>query len=218
MKNTIKALFRSAIVCLFCVSLLTGSSYAWYTTYADGRDGDGASLLNEDGQVEGKAAQLSFKEDFADSWEVVTSEGANESARAIFSYNFWEPGYAQIRYVKLDNVGTDPLQYFIRVTELEKTSADIAKMIDVYLIEDISSEVDRADVAAATPVGTLAEVFLKSRDNDGVAHGTIGAGGNMTAAVVLKMKENAGNEYQSAYNKFNITISLSAFEISNVTQ
>ena len=75
----------------------------------------------------------------------------------------------------------------------------------------------RSDLKNRYYVGTLAQVILASSDSDGVGHGALSIGESMTGAIVLKMKENAGNEYQEAYKDFDLQISLTPFNISNTT-
>ena len=220
MRKTIKALLRSSVICLFCVSMLTSSSYAWYTTYQDGTDGDGAGMLDSNGQIATKAAELSWKKAWDDNWNVVTALGKDENAEAIFTYNHWEPGYAQVRYVKLANVGNELLQYYLRVNSVSNNpvNADIARVIDVYFVENPTEVVTKSDLTDDNYVGTLAQLILaSSTDTEGVAYGSLNTGKSVTAAIVLKMRESAGNEYQLAVKEFDLQIKLSPFIISTTT-
>lgn len=215
MRKTIKALLRSSVICLFCVSMLTSSSYAWYTTYQE----EGTVVQKE---TTGKAAELSWTDTYGGEWHVagnsgVTTETNNE---AIFTYDYWEPGYAQVRYVRLSNVGNDLLQYYMRVNDVTESSVsiDLAQVIDVYFIENPTHAITAADLTEDNYEGTLAQVILASSDSDGVAHGSLTKGKYVIAGIVLKMKDDAGNEYQEAVKRFNLQIKLSPFIISNVTQ
>ena len=212
MKKTIKTLLRSGLVCLFCISLLTSSSYAWYTEYVE--DNPEKALKS---QV--LSAELSWKESWTDSWTVVKETGGSEVTSAIFQYEKWEPGYTQVRYVNLENIGNVPLQYCLKVSETEThpVGVDIAQVIDVYFIEDVNHSVTKADLATAKYAGTLAQVILASLDHDGVAHGSLDLSAEKTAAIVLHMQETADNTYNEAYKIFDLMISISEFQTSSTT-
>lgn len=212
MRKTIKRMFQSALICLVCISFLTGSTYAWVTelqeTISEERNGITKTAVKP---------QLSWTDDLdTGEWHVTTGD----NAKALFHYTKWEPGYMQVRYIRLENGNTFPLKYVLNIeTQTRVPQADLARVIDVYFIpvktgESLTEVTSRQQIEMLEPVGTLAELMV---DNDGAAYGVLGPKsgdkyGKVEAVLILHMREDAGNEYQGSYvgndkdNGFNLYI------------
>lgn len=106
---------------------------------------------------------------------------------------WWEPGYTEVRHVKISNIGSLALKYEIRIAANGEVSK-LADVIDVYYIKDGKQITGRAQLTDENKIGTLAEVLA----NPYAAKGHILAGENAAdvATIALKMQESAGNEYQ----------------------
>jgi hypothetical protein len=119
-----------------------------------------------------------------------------------------------MKYVKISNNGTLAFKFQLNIVPNTTPAAgepNLADVIDVYMFA-ADATVDRAAIAAATPVGTLSDLMA---ENDGAAHGILlpakGVGstdvnlneaadaprGEITYCIVLKMQDEAGNEYQN---------------------
>ena len=94
MKKPKTALMKSLISLFLCVSMFIGSTFAWFT---DGVTSSGNVI---------KAGTLDIEMYWTDDlnggiWYNVEDTGKN----TIFSYENWEPGYTDVKYVKLVNNG-----------------------------------------------------------------------------------------------------------------
>lgn len=223
MRNSIWKMFQSALICLVCISFLTGSTYAWVTelqeSISEERNGTTVTAIKP---------QLSWTDDLdLNTWNATTGN----DARALFHYTKWEPGYMQVRYIRLENGNEFPLKYVLNIeTQTRVPDADLARVIDVYFIptengQSLTEINSRSEIESLEPVGTLAELML---DNDGAAYGVLGAKsgekyGKVEAAIVLHMREDAGNEYQNEYvgnsrdNGFNLYIRFDEYSTVGVT-
>ena len=194
----IKSALVTSVVSLFlCVAMLVGTTFAWFT--------DTVTSANNIIQTGTLDIGLSYSDDNS-VWNEVT-----EQTEAIFNYQYWEPGYTDVKYIKISNNGTLAFKYQLNIvpnTVPAAGEANLADVIDVYMFA-ADAVIDRDVIAAATPVGTLSDLMA---DNDGAAYGVLlpaeGVGstdvnandnsprGEISYCVVLKMQETAGNEYQ----------------------
>ncbi len=197
LKATKKALISSVIALVMCFTMLLGTTFAWFT--------DSVSSANNVIQTGTLDIGLSYKNPSDTDWTEIT-----EKAEPIFDYKYWEPGYTDVKYVKISNNGTLALKYQLNIVPNIVPAAgevNLADVIDVYMFA-ADATVDKDAIAAATPVGTLSDLMA---ENDGAAHGVLlpaeGVGsadvnpdnaprGEISYCIVLKMRENAGNEYQ----------------------
>ncbi|MBR2047594.1 MAG: SipW-dependent-type signal peptide-containing protein [Oscillospiraceae bacterium] len=195
-KSARQAFVMSLVSLLLCCSMLMGTTFAWFTDTVTS-----TGNIIQSGTLD---AELYYG-DTADAINNDASEGA------IFDYELWEPGYTQVKYVKIVNKGNLSFKYQLNVIPsmaVKEGEVNLAEVIDVYLF-DATATVDRAAVAAATPVGTLADLMA---DADGAAYGYLlpaaevatddytgedPATGEVSYCIVLKMQEEAGNEYQN---------------------
>ena len=161
------------------------------------------------------------------------------SEGAIFDYKLWEPGYTQVKYVKLENLGTLALQYKLTVIPNVVNADDTVKLadvIDVYtaLVENGYSAPENFEEAKAsmTKVGTLSDVLAategcdtgvllpadgKGSDDVELPVGTEAYTGDVTVCIALHMQESAGNEYQnlSAGDGFSVELLATQFTYEN---
>ena len=200
MKATKRALVSSVLALFLCFAMLLGTTYAWFT--------DEVSSANNIIQT----GTLDIEMWYGDAADNLTE--VDENTPAIFNYKHWEPGYTEVKYVKIVNAGSLALKYQLNIVPEKQPVANepnLADVIDVYMFA-ADATIDRAAIAAATPVGTLAELIA---DRDGAAYGVLlpdptkaaadvnqneaadTPAGEITYCIVLKMQENAGNEYQN---------------------
>ena len=191
-RNTRKSLIASGIVMLLCIAMLVGATFAWFTD----------SVTNSGNII--KAGNLDVKFEYAEAdgevdWNTAVWKDASEGT--MFEYTDWEPGYSEGRYIRITNVGSLALKYQIRIVP----NGDVGKLaeaIDVYLTNSPAYSSSNL----SEPVGTLAEIL----ENEGILKGDLilandgqlypeGSDGGLqenTFTVVLKMREEADNDYQ----------------------
>lgn len=195
-KGTKRALVMSVLSLLLCVSMFVGTTFAWFTDEVTSAN----NII--------KSGNLDVEMYWGDKADAITNNAEDGS---IFGYEYWEPGYTEVKYVTIKNVGNLAFQFKLNIIPNMQTADgeyNLADVIDVYMF-DVNATVDRDAIAAATPVGTLSELMT---DVDGAAHGILlpadGVGsddyntdvttprGEISYCIVLKMQETAGNEYQ----------------------
>lgn len=181
-KSTKRALLLSALSLLMCVSMLIGSTFAWFTD----------SVTSSGNNI--KSGTLDVEMYWADGTEAPDSATwTDASTGAIFNYDKWEPGYVEVRHIKISNVGTLALKYQLHIY----ANGDVSKLtdaIDVYYVDPAVQVSDRAQLTDANKLGTLTEVLANLANT---ANGELPAGENDTITLALKMQESAGNEYQN---------------------
>ena len=160
-KITKRALISSVVSLVLCVAMLLGTTYAWFT----------ASVTSTGNIIQAGTLKVSLE--YADEAPVDKDDALwkDASQGAIFNYTKWEPGYADVKYIKVENEGNLALQYALTIVPNDATAAetDLAEVIDVYLFDGITA-VTRADLAAATPVATLSDLIAHS---EGAASGVL---------------------------------------------
>ena len=200
-KVTRRALIGSMLSLLLCCSMLIGTTFAWFT-----------DTVTSTGNII-KSGTLDVEMSWSD-----TRDGTykDASAGAIFDYQYWEPGYTEVRYVNVKNVGDLAFKFQLNIIPDVKPVAgevNLADVIDVHVadVTNASGFDDRAAAMAGTQkVGVLSALMS---DPNGAARGTMlpAAGkasdkvvapadaitGEITYCIVLHMQESAGNEYQN---------------------
>lgn len=176
MKATKRTLLGSSVALLICFAMLLGTTYAWFTD----------SVTSSGNIIKTGTLDVSLK-----SKTLTDTNWQDASEGSIFNYTNWEPGYTEARYVKIENEGSLAFKYVLNIIPTEAAGeVDLADVIDVYLIEG-EVEVTREALANIAPVGTLASLIANGATNGELVKDT-----ERVFTLVLKMQENAGNEYQ----------------------
>ena len=193
MKRNIKfaSLMMSTIAIIVLVAMLIGSTFAWFT---DSATSSGNKI---------KAGTLKVDLEILDEngWSSL-----KENKDPIFNYEYWEPGYTDVKILKVENEGTLALQWkakFVSSTEL----GELANVIDVYVLPSETTELtyptDRT-LPGYIYVGTVAQ-FVNTLE--ATTYGTLLGGKSAYLGIALKMRESVGNEYQGlALGTFDIQI------------
>lgn len=179
-KSTKRALLLSALSLLMCVSMLIGSTYAWFTD----------EVTSANNVIKSGTLEIGF--DWANGKEAPASANwIDASEGAIFNNDLWEPGYTEARHIKITNKGTLALNWDLAIAANGEVSA-LGDVIDVYCTKYSAKQINDRDVTGLEYKGTLTEWISTS-----FAKGSLEAGKEYTMTVVLKMREEAGNEYQN---------------------
>ncbi|MBR5279766.1 MAG: SipW-dependent-type signal peptide-containing protein [Clostridia bacterium] len=192
MKSTKSALATSVCALVLCISMLAGSTFAWFT---DSVTSNGnkiqAGSLNVDLELLGQDGK----------WNSI-----KESRAPLYNYNKWEPGYMDVKILKIENEGTLSLKWYAKFVSDSEISS-LADVIDVYVCssktEALTYPVDR-NLAGYTKVGTLRQ-FINTIET--TTQGKLEAERAAYLGIALKMQETAGNEYQGlAIGPFDIQV------------
>lgn len=196
--STKKALFCSLMVMVLCVTMLMGTTLAWFTDTA----------VSENNVI--KTGTLDVKMYWTDTLAGEETEWKNvegPNAEPIFNYDRWEPGYAEVRYIKIENNGSLAFKYLLNVIpNAEETH--LADVIDVYYAENVTQNVDNRSLEGLTKTNKTIQDLM--REDLYIGEGNLLAGKDIVIGIGLKMKETAGNEYQNQTLGEDFTIQLLA--------
>ena len=209
-KSTKRALLLSALSLLMCVSMLIGSTFAWFT-----------DSVTSSGNII-KSGSLKVMMNWADGTKEVPAKDSaswiNAENTPIFAYTLWEPGYTQVRHIQIKNTGSLALKYelFIEVLDEEGkvvsiADMELAKVIDVYFSNPAVQIADRTDLNENDIIGVLAEA---TEEIPGSTKGELLAGESTEVTLALKMQESAGNEYQDIAVGASFNIKLVATQLT----
>ena len=205
MKNAKRTLLSSVIALILCFSMLLGSTFAWFTDVVT----SGNNIITAGNMDIG----MYWSKNNVD-WN--KTEG--DSAKPIFENDNWEPGYTEVRYVKVTNDGNLAFKYKMLLSP-NGTVGKLAEAIDVSydIVTGNTSFVAPTEVnkqGSLSKVGTLNDIIS---NNVPVAGGVLLPegeskdgfySGEIVICLSLKMREDAGNEYQNSSigSTFNINL------------
>lgn len=181
-KTTKGALLASGISLLLCCAMLLGTTFAWFT-----------DSVTSAGNII-KAGTLDVEMYYAEGTEDPNTATWTDASRgAIFNYDRWEPGYVDVKHIKIANEGNLALKYQVAIVANGKVS-ELSNVIDVYYVDPAVQVADRTELTANKKIGTLTDVLAGMANT---AYGELAAEENHTITLALKMQESAGNEYQN---------------------
>ena len=149
MKNTKRSLTTSVIILFLCFSMLLGTTYAWSTDSASS-----AGNIIQSGNLDIK---MHWSEDLVD-WSEVSGD-------PIYTHDNWEPGYTEIKYIKVENAGNLSFKWKLNI-EAEGRVGELAEVIDVYYVNPVSTKI--TTLVGQTSVGVLSDVIANKTATEGV--------------------------------------------------
>ena len=196
MKSTQKKLFTNLLVLVLCVAMLTGTTFAWFT-----------DSVTSTGNIV-KAGNLKIDMLWTDDldngqWHSVEEDGYN----TLFNNETnWEPGYTEVRYIKIKNTGDLAFNFDITLEKEGTAEAKLAEVIQVYATENVNGNItDRTNLGQSGfgSVGMLDAMMNGGRVIKGTLlpatqQSTEHKSGETVIAIALQMITTAGNEYQGA--------------------
>ena len=199
MKNTKRSLWASAISLLLCFSMLLGTTYAWFTDSAV----SGSNIITA-GNLD---ANMYFSDTLLDA---ESGDWKNAEGESIFTYDKWEPGYTEVKYLKIENAGNLSFKWRLYI-KADGEVSELADVIDVYYVNPIETEL--TSLNGLTCSGTLTDVIANGAETNGVLlpDGTSEQGltsGEVIIALAMHMQEDAGNTYKglSIGDGFSVTL------------
>ena len=182
MKNIKKSFLMSSISLLLCFIMLLGTTFAWFTD----------SVTSSGNKIQAGTLKLDL--------EMLNKEtGAYESIKTsndpIFNYNLWEPGYTDVKFLKVENEGSLSLQWKAMFVSDEAVSK-LAEVIDVYVLPSVTElgyDNLTRDFDGWRRVGTL-DQFINTLSE--TTYGNLLPYSCAYLGIALHMQEEAGNEYQ----------------------
>ena len=207
MRKTKKRLLLSVISLILCFAMLLGSTYAWFTDTVTSSDN---IIQTGNFDIEMYWSDTLLPTDSTE-WQPVEEN-------AIFTHDKWEPGYTDVKYVKISNLGNLALQWKLNISA-DGEMTELADVIDVYYVNPVSTAL--ASVDGLTTEGVLSHVVNNKVTTSGVLLPTGEADpnyvtGDTVIAIALHMQEDAGNSYKnmSAIDGAGFTVNLLATQFS----
>lgn len=196
------ALIKAMLLLLLCLTVFTGTTFAWLTDSVYNQGVIRAGSLHVDMEHLEGGEWISLKKD---------------PHHKIFHYSDWEPGYADLSVLKIKNDGNLALRFKLLIALDETTSVlgpngeSIADVIDVYFHYgkcESTTRTELEDVTKWKKMGTVADLLEQKYVFGGkilpadMGHEPSGEGDGATTvgeayiSIVLSMRSTAGNEYQ----------------------
>ena len=209
MKKTKRSLLSSIVALLLCCAMLLGTTFAWFTdTAVSGNNVVHSGMLD----IEMYWSDTLLDADSAD-WK------STEDENTIFTYEQWEPGYTDVKYIKVKNAGDLAFQWKLLI-EAEGEVTELANVIDVYYVNPVTESVSTLE--GRTSAGILTSVLADRISTGGVVlpEGEVSNEHPVKEtilAVALHMKEGADNRYQTTSLGDGFSVSLLATQYSYET-
>ncbi|MBE5733219.1 MAG: hypothetical protein E7353_09375 [Clostridiales bacterium] len=200
-KKSLKVALITAILSIVaCLGMFAGTTFAWFTD----------SVTSSNNII--KAGTLDVTMEYKNKLNDATEDWKDASKSAIFSHENWEPGYTEVKYIKVANAGSLAFKYDVKVYANlipGENEVDLSEVIDVYFIDvEDSTAVTRADLVDANKKGTMDSVF-----NNSLFAGSLKQGESNVVAIVLRMQTTAGNEYMGLSAGDGFTVQLLATQL-----
>lgn len=180
-KSTKRALLTSALALIMCISMLVGSTFAWFTDSVTSNNN-----IITSGNLD---AELYWSTD-ANNWEKVT-ETTN-----VFSNQLWEPGHTEVVYLKVVNEGSLAFKYHLGVNVVSEKNGvnkdgDVFKLSNYIKFGVVETETAFADRDAAVAAVTDAKIISAGLSKGAALEKT---NDSDCVALVVYMPETVGNE------------------------
>ncbi len=182
-KSTKRALIMSALSVVLCLSMLIGSTFAWFTDSVTS-----ANNIIKSGNLDIVLEYWNGSEwvDVADKSDILTN-------------TLWEPGVTEVAYLRVENAGSLALKYQLGVNIVSETAgvnaAGASFILSDYLnfgvVENVNGETD----AYATREEAVADIADEKLISEGFAKATsMMPADELYFALVVYMPENTGND------------------------
>ena len=180
--TTKRTLLTSAVSLVLCICMLLGTTFAWFT---DAVTSSGNIIASGKLDAEMYWSDKLLAAD-SDEWN-------NADGTSVFNYNNWEPGYTEVRYVKVSNAGSLNFRWKLSI-EAEGNVTDLSDVINVYYVNPVTAELTKEGLKSLTPAGTLTDVLENNTSLDGRQ---LTPDSSVILAIAFHMDELADNKYQN---------------------
>ncbi|MBE6672328.1 MAG: right-handed parallel beta-helix repeat-containing protein [Ruminococcaceae bacterium] len=192
-KTTKRALLFSVLSMLLCVTMLMGTTYAWFT--------DSVSSTNNIIKSGNLDVELYYSKD-GSTWTEVNSQ------TNVFAESLWEPGYTEVVYLKVKNAGSLALKYQLGVNVASEIGSknvlgDEFKLSDFIKYGVTTEAIANREDAIAKVDATATRLNLAYNTN-----GSLLTGEEAVMTMVVYMPETVGNEANHAKDAAVPTINL----------
>lgn len=191
-KKTAKALFASVLALVLCLSMLIGTTFAWFTDSVTSKNN-----VIKSGNLD---VVLEFSKD-GTSWAEV------EETTALFSEDsLWEPGHTEYVYLRVKNAGSLALKYVLSAevyTETEGTNMagepfKLSESLKYGAVKGYTVTTREAAVAEAVNAMTagmdISGVTVTDINAVNFTENELKSGETVETALIITMPTTVGNE------------------------
>ncbi len=208
LKGTRYALFSAILSLLLCVSMLVGTTFAWFTDSAVSPNNViiSGSLSVELKYAKGDGGALT-------EWKTVAGSSDVFDRHAI-----WEPGRVEVVYLRVSNVGELALKYQLFVNVFSETSGQNASGESFRLSDHLVFGVFETDGGMLSDAEAIRRVSVSSKglkDYDGATR-RLRAGDVAYMAMIVYMPEGVGdsiNNYGADTPTVELGVNLRATQV-----
>ena len=181
-----RALLASVLSLVLCAAMLVGTTFAWFTD----------SVTSGKNTIVAGNLDVELEYATADDTGALNGWRSVDGATDLFADGLWEPGYAQVVYLRVSNLGTLALKYQFSLNITSETPGTNVNG-EQFLLSDYLQYgvVDEQDTAFATRAEAIAAVKNPVSLDTYTKAGNLAAGANPEyVALVVYMPETVGNE------------------------
>ena len=186
--STKKALMLSLLSLVVCVSMLVGTTFAWFT--------DSVTSANNIIMAGNLDVELEYSTDMVN-WTAVDANTNVFKEGAL-----WEPGYTEVVYLRVSNVGSLAMKYKLGVNVASETEGKTRDNNTPFKLSDYIEYGIATDITAKYADRTAARAAITSAAKLNVAYSeefhlvgkTATATDTDVYALVVYMPESVGNE------------------------
>lgn len=193
-KSTKRALLMSALALIMCVSMLVGSTFAWFT---DSVSSSGNKIVAGTLDVKLYMHNGTDYVDISNNTNPIFGTGSiaqNNNAETL-----WEPGKTQVAYLMIENAGNLALKYTVGL-DVKNVAKDLYKAMRYAVVAGAEASAVNKNTAL-----TYKEVKLGVQ-NVSESELVMNPGTKHYFALAIHMDEDAGNEYQGGEVDFDLTV------------
>lgn len=191
-RNIKQTLIISVLSFVICITMFIGTTFAWFTDNVESKNN-----IIKSGNLD---LEMYWTDDLnSDVWHNVEDEAYN----TIFNYDNWEPGYTEVKYIKLVNKGNLALNYKLALTPTGEVGK-LAEVINVFY----ANAKNGVEVKSRENLSDMKSIGLLKNAMNGrtTANGTLLAAsqqspihtsGETIVTLAMNMITTAGNDYQN---------------------
>jgi len=183
-KPTKRALLASALAVMLCVTMLVGTTLAWFT---------------DDVTAGRNTIQSGNLDVVLEYWDGNSYEEVTPTTPLFNDAALWEPGYTEVAYLKVRNAGSLALKYQLSAVVFEeilgktKAGTDI-KLSDYLVFKVVESDADLADTYTRETAKAAAGTVMGLNGYNGETKELEKKGDCDYLALIIYMPETVGNE------------------------
>lgn len=184
-----KVLVSSFIAILFSILTFTFTTFAWFS--------DSISSSENIITMGNLDVEMYWSNDLENgNWNNIEDPSKN----TVFSHGNYEPGYTDVKYLKIVNAGSLAFKYDVSLLPAGEIG-ELAEVVDLYYLYDAKYNISSRSLTEMEKLGTIKNILGKSITNTQVllpkyVNDGTHLSSEVIIAVALKMQTSAGNEYK----------------------